>query len=126
MLRHPSHGFRAARAFTLIELLTVVVVMTILATMLTGVFADIRGRADRAKCVQNLKNLYTSAANYVAQQGAWPQIDPTAGGTNRRIYAKAWIAALEPLGLSSINWICPTVQRVLDNPDLSVDDNVRI
>jgi len=114
---------RGTGAFTLIELATVIVVIAILATMIAGMAVELRGRADRAKCVQNLKNLYTGAASYLIQQGAWPQIDPT---QDKTLYAKAWVAALQPLGLTQENWICPTVQRVLNNPDLTTDDNYRI
>jgi prepilin-type N-terminal cleavage/methylation domain-containing protein len=127
MLKYPSSsGIRAGQGFTLIELLTVIVVVGILATMVSGIAMDMRSRADRVKCVQNLKNLYTGAASYVAQQGSWPQIDPTAGGSDRTVYAKSWVAALQPLGLTEINWLCPTVQRVLNNPDMTKDENYRI
>ena len=111
-----------ASGFTLIELATVIVIIAILAAMITGVTVELRGRADRIKCVQNLKNIYTGTANYISQQGSWPQIDPK----NQLACAKMWVATLQPMGLTQINWICPTVQRVLDNPDLTTDDNYRI
>jgi len=111
-------------AFTLIELLTVMVVIMILATMLTSVVVELRGRADQAKCTQNLKNLYTGAAVYVTQQGSWPQISPMKG--NSSTFAKAWVEALEPYGISHINWLCPTVQRVLGDPDYTTGNNYRI
>ena len=94
-------------------------------SMITGVIIDMRSRAERVQCVQNLKNLYAAGATYVAQQGSWPQIDPTMGGSDRTLYAKAWVAAFQPMGLTQTNWICPTVQRVLSNPSL-IDDNYRI
>ena len=115
-----------AQAFTLIELVTVIVVIAILATMLTGISVELRSRADRVKCVQNLKNLYTATATYVNQQGFWPQIDPFAAGGDKKVYAKSWVAALQPLGVTQTNWICPTVQRVLNNPDMTRDENYRI
>jgi prepilin-type N-terminal cleavage/methylation domain-containing protein len=113
----------SASGFTLIELATVIVVIAILAAMITGVTVELRGRADKVKCTQNLKNLYTAAANYLSQQGEWPQIDPTQDKTQ---YAKAWVAAFQPMGLTQVNWICPTVQRVLNNPDTTTGDNYRI
>jgi prepilin-type N-terminal cleavage/methylation domain-containing protein len=113
----------SARGFTLIELATVIMVIAILAAMITGVTVELRGRADRVKCTQNLKNLYTGAANYLSQQGGWPQIDPA---QDKTLYAKAWVAAFQPMGLVQENWICPTVQRVLNNPNITTDDNYRI
>lgn len=100
-----------------------IVVIAILVTMVAGISMDLRGRADRAKCVSNLKNLYTAAAAYLSQQGSWPQIDPQQG---RVVSAKSWVATLQPMGLSQINWICPTVQRVLSHPDYTSDKDYRI
>ena len=118
-----SHGRQgSASGFTIIELATVLVVIAILAAMITGVTMEMRGRADRAKCVQNLKSLYTATANYLQQQGSWPQIDPS----DQTLSAKAWVATLQPMGLAQINWICPTVQRVLNNPDFTKNENYRI
>jgi type II secretory pathway pseudopilin PulG len=110
----------------LIELMTVIVIILILATMLTGVTVELRARADRAKCTQNLKNLYTGAASYLAQQGSWPQIPSSPGDAGSKAYAKAWVTTLEPLGLSQANWICPTVQRVLGNPSYTTDKDYRV
>jgi hypothetical protein len=107
----------------MIEIVTVVVVALILGTMLMGITIEVRGRADRLKCVENLKTLYTGAANYLAQQGSWPQID---GTKDKTLYAKQWVAALQPAGIQQINWICPTVQREMGNPDITKGDNYRI
>ena len=115
-------GKRSVAGFTLIELATVLVVIAILTAMITGVTVELRGRADKIKCIQNLKSIYAGTANYLSQQGSWPQFDPS----NQTVYAKEWVAALQPMGLTQINWICPTVQRVLGNPDLNQDANYRI
>ena len=111
-----------ASGFTLLEMATVIAVIAILATMVTGVTVEMRGRAEKVKCIQNLKNIYTGTANYLQQQGSWPQID----STSHLAYAKLWVATLKPMGLTEVNWICPTVQRVLNNPDLSTDENYRV
>jgi prepilin-type N-terminal cleavage/methylation domain-containing protein len=115
-----------AAAFTLMELLTVIVILSILATMVFGVMADIQYRADRAGCVANLKNLYTGAAVYVQQQGSWPQIDPKLISGDSITYAQKWIDALGQFGVSRNNWICPSVQRLLHNPDITIHKNIRI
>ncbi len=112
------------RAFTLLELLTVVVIIGILATMLLPAFRMLLGRAERQNCVSNLKSLYTAASSYVQDQGHWPQIETK--DIQRPRYALAWIAAFKPYGIAEENWLCPTVQRQLRNPDIRKPDNARV
>jgi prepilin-type N-terminal cleavage/methylation domain-containing protein len=123
MPRFRSSGIAA---FTLMELLTVIVILGILATMVFGVMADVQYRADRANCVGNLKSLYTGAAVYVQQQGQWPQIDPHQLSGQGTAYAQQWITALEPCGVSKTNWICPSIQRLMHHPDLTKPENLRV
>jgi prepilin-type N-terminal cleavage/methylation domain-containing protein len=123
----PRLTHKSAAAFTLMELMTVIVIICILASMVLALTADLRNRADRAGCVTNLKSLYVAAATYVQQNGQWPQISTstlkTHGDTQ---YPTAWINALAPFGLAQKNWICPSVQRDLHNPDFSKQENIRV
>jgi prepilin-type N-terminal cleavage/methylation domain-containing protein len=113
-------------AFTLMELMTVLVIIGILATMVFGAMSDLQYRADRASCVANLKTLYTGANIYVQQQGAWPQIDPQKMADGNTAYAQEWITALQGSGVARNNWLCPSVQRLLHNPDVTLPKNIRI
>jgi len=113
-------------AFTLLELLTVIVVIGILATLTIQVISTLRARAQRTQCTSNLRNLYIGANLFVQQNGSWPQIrlagmDETA----LRNYANAWIAALQPFGITRTTWICPTMQERLQNPDYSTAEEAR-
>jgi len=123
MLRCPLFRFAG---FTLLELMTVIVIIGILATMIFGAIADLQLRADRAGCVANLKTLYTGAAIYLQQQGSWPQIDPHKMTDGNTAYAQEWINALQTSGVARTNWICPSVQRLLHAPDITLPKNVRV
>src|SRR5581483_10780551 len=122
----PRYRSLRTAAFTMLELMTVIVIMGILATMIFGAMADLQYRADRASCVANLKNLYTGAAVYMQQQGSWPQIDPHLSAGKGVEYANQWVEALQPVGVAKTNWICPSVQRLLHNPDLTDPKNARV
>jgi prepilin-type N-terminal cleavage/methylation domain-containing protein len=119
MLRTPA-------AFTLLELITVLVIIAILASMLLGVMASIQQRADKANCSGNLKSLYAGAVLYIQEHEHWPQINSRMIRENKKEYARLWYAAFEPYAIAPINWVCPSVQREFGNPDLKDPDNARI
>ena len=112
------------RAFTLMELVTVILIVGILLAMILPGFGYLRNKAERSKCLQNLRNLYVGMTVYLQDHGSWPQIDP--GSLNTPEYPQAWIKILEPYNLSTQNWVCPSVQRALNNPDLTKPATRRI
>ena len=71
----------------------------------------------------NLRNLYIGAEAYLQQNGSWPQIEEEDSETGE---AAAWIAALKPFGPTEKTWICPTVQALMQNPDYTKAENVRV
>lgn len=58
-------------AFTLIELLTVIAVVVVLCTVLFGSLGVVRGKADNARCVTNLRSLGQLAQTQAAVNGGW-------------------------------------------------------
>jgi hypothetical protein len=86
-----------------------------------------RARAQRVQCTANLRSLYVAAESYLQQNGSWPQIgDDDDSDAAEQADATAWIAALAPFGPSQKTWICPTIQELLQNPDLSKPENARL
>ena len=99
---------------TLLELLTVIVVIAILAAMLLPAVANMASRMDRAKCTMNLRALYIGAEFYVQDRKQWPQIDPKLSGNKESDeYARQWMTALEPYKIFKESWHCPTVQKIM-------------
>jgi prepilin-type N-terminal cleavage/methylation domain-containing protein len=117
---------RFDRTFTLLELLVVLVIIGILVTLSLPVISGMRARAQRAQCTANLRSLYVATESYIQQNGSWPQIPISDSDAAEQEYALAWIAALKPFGPTQQTWICPTIQNLSGNPDLSNPDNVRI
>jgi prepilin-type N-terminal cleavage/methylation domain-containing protein len=114
------------RGFTVLELAIVVAIVAILAIIAVPVYSSVRARAERIRCTANLKNLAVAANLYVQQNGVWPQIHPVTGSEAPEDFANAWVTALEPFGVSRKTWICPTIQRSLDDPDYSTPETARI
>ena len=113
-------------AFTLLELVIVLVIIAILSILSLPVLSGMRARAQRVQCMGNLRSLYAAAELFIQQNGSWPQIAVSDSDSGETDYAKAWIDALTPFGPTQKTWICPTIQNLLGNPDLSDAANVRL
>ena len=73
-LRFPSgRAHQFAAAFTLVELLTVVAIIGILAGLSLGAVSGTVRRAKDARCQNNLKQLSTALISYVGSHGQYPQ-----------------------------------------------------
>lgn len=108
---------------TLIELMTVIVIICILAVMLFPAATYLRERAEVASCTGNLKGLYVASVSYVTDAQHWPQIDTKQFGTPE--YPRLWQEALKKYGIAPINWVCPSAQRLMNSPDLTKPQNLR-
>lgn len=116
---HPKRA-----AFTLLELLTVLVIVAILASLLIPIGQKMAAHSEKIKCTANLRNVHAGTSSYIVQHQRWPQIAPASIRTKG--YARQWIAALEPYGIMRSSWICPSVQRISHDPDYNQPENVRI
>ena len=114
----------AASGVTLLELITVILVIAILAVMMLPIYSQLSRRADKAGCIANLRSLHVAANLSLQEHHSWPQIKTD--GVEPSIVAANWISALKPYGLNQINWLCPTVQKSLQSPDMSDPANTRI
>lgn len=101
---------------TLMELLTVIVIVGILAVLLYPTVGWYQKRARRVACSENLKGLYSATTAYLtSNEGVWPQIkfNSKEGDT----YADSWYQILRPFGMSRGAFICPSCQLKGHNPD---------
>lgn len=67
---HPTS--RRSRAFTLIELLTVIAIIGILAAILIPVTANVRESARQTKCASNIRQVALACIGYEAEMGRLP------------------------------------------------------
>jgi prepilin-type N-terminal cleavage/methylation domain-containing protein len=114
----------SSRGFTLLEVVTVIVIVGILSTMLIPAYTAVRAKVQRVSCTGNLKNLYFAANSYTQDRQQWPQIPAT--DIRGAVYVNAWVSALEPYGIQRVSWICPTIQDLMGNPDYTQGGKVRM
>jgi type II secretory pathway pseudopilin PulG len=112
-------------AFTLLELLVILGIIAVLVAITFPIFSQLRSRAQRVQCSTNLRDLYIATELFVQQNGSWPQIEENDDDENAPAdFGNGWIAALKPFGISEKTWICPTVENLLGNPDIT--QNARV
>jgi prepilin-type N-terminal cleavage/methylation domain-containing protein len=114
-------------AFTLLELLVVLCIVAILVAISFPLSSQLRSRAQRVQCSANLRSLYIATELFVQQNDSWPQIGESDDEDDASAdFGNGWIAALKEFGVTEKTWICPTVQNLLSNPDLSKPENARV
>jgi prepilin-type N-terminal cleavage/methylation domain-containing protein len=75
-----SRGWKP-RGFTLVELLVVIAVIALLATILVPSLANIREQGRRTKCQTNVANLGKNLQSYIGEEMTYPKIPDAAIGT---------------------------------------------
>ena len=115
----------AQRAFTLLEFMTVILVVTILLVLIFPVIEQFQRRLEKTRCIGNLRSLHVATNTYVQDHHTWPQIAVVNGGEPSAL-ATVWIETLKPYGLNAVNWICPTTQKKLNSPDYTDPNDIRI
>lgn len=103
-----SFGPRRRAGFTVLELLTVMVVIAVLAVLVVGAAEQIRARSERVNCTGNLRNLYAGLSSYLTQFERWPQCPHKLGN---EAYDQWWIDELGKVSINEKTWHCPTLIR---------------
>jgi len=103
-----------SRAFTLIEMLMVLVIMALLVTMTIPVYGVLRAKAGMAGCIGNLRVIGSGLNNYMLDHNmVWPQMPQ--GNFNDEIQrSKWWETTLESSGVIHKNWICPNDKQSIN------------
>lgn len=111
--------------FSMLEIMTALVVIFILIILLIPAYEQVKVRIEKISCTNNLRQLYSGGAAYLQDYGHWPQVNPALLQSNTTEYHEEWIAALAPFGIERASWICPTVERELGGPDYTQPANYR-
>lgn len=107
---------------TLVELLTVLVVMSVLATLMIRAAKQPRDAVERIGCISNLRSLHIALNSYITDHKQWPQEPANVDDTQ---LADWWTKALSPYLSDKRAWECPTYQRLRnEDPGKTADHGV--
>jgi len=116
--------------FTLTELVIVMAIMGLLATLLFPALSSMRARAEKAVCIGNIRSIYVSLSAYLTDNGHWPQIPEDVlkaqPDQQRDIGAKFWVDTLKPYGATEKVWTCPTLGRKYEEDPSKFSEYPRI
>lgn len=136
----PPHREYSAprRAFTLIELLIVIAIISLLAAMLFPVFASARDKARQTSCTNNLKQIYLGYRMYGQDyDGSFPTTVLGNSQTRAASDPRSAPALLFPYTRNTQIWVCPNAYEglqeagntymvsfssTLNNPDLASEN----
>ena len=103
------------RGFTLIELLVVIAIIAVLAMLLLPNVQYLRNRAEGVVCTGRLVHLWTTFSSYLQDGHTWPQVpaEIQIGSLDEQHW---WLdMSQQEMGLTTNNWNCPTITRMIHN-----------
>lgn len=98
----------APKGATLLEILVALMVLAVLAGILIPGFGAIKRRAEKARCIGNLRTIHAGFDGYLLDKNQWPQLPQGYEEWEETRYFKWWIQSIEPYGVGREVWLCPS------------------
>lgn len=115
---------RRAAAFTILEVLAVIILLLILAALFVPNLRDYLRRAGEARCTSNLRALNISLRGYLQDhQSVWPQ-GPSLN--EEKLWESFWLTTLKPYGITPRDWRCPTIDSAFAQSGIPSDQRPKI
>ncbi len=108
-------------AFTLVELLVVIVIVTILAAIVLPVFVTARRKAGQTQCLSNVRQISMGVLQYCGDNDETLPLAVNDYGGGTYVYDYSWVRAVSPYINSLAVFVCPAGAM---SPPLNQDDVV--
>jgi type II secretory pathway pseudopilin PulG len=100
-------SFRRGQAFTLLEIVAVLLILTILSLLFVPNLAGYLRRAGEVRCSANMRAINIGLRGYLQDhKSVWPQ-GPSP--LEEKAWEQFWLTSLAPYGISARDWRCPTI-----------------
>ena len=103
--------------FTFTELVVAVAVVLVLVVVAIPSYQTIKRRAEKARCIGNMKTIHTGFDAYLLDKNQWPQMPEEALNWDESDYFGWWVTAIEPYGVGQESWLCPSDKVVKQEPE---------
>jgi type II secretory pathway pseudopilin PulG len=104
-------------AFTLLEIVAVLLVLSILIALILPNTDRIVGAAQQAVCASHMRSIRVALGAYLEDnQMVWPQGSPQPQEPG---WARFWIDTLAPYGVTERTWQCPTIRGLMKEEGLT-------
>jgi prepilin-type N-terminal cleavage/methylation domain-containing protein len=106
--------------FTLVELIVVIAIIGILATLTAPEIGTLRDKAIKVVCVGHLRSLHCSLGAYLNDNEQWPQCPEELSDSDDEQF---WIDSLKDYGGTESVWKCPSLTRRLERDKTTRDEH---
>lgn len=106
--------------FTLLEVIAVLLILTILATLLVPNFGRIIAAAQQVVCASHMRSIRLGLDSYLQDHKlVWPQGPPP----QEAGWASFWLSTLRPYRIDEGTWQCPVIRgwaKETDDPEFAL------
>jgi len=105
------------QGYSLIEILMVIVIVALLATIAIPVYTALREKAGLAGCFGNMRNVGLGLNAYMQDNNmVWPQMPKEMIKSDDEQHSKWWADTLKSYGIAQKYWICPLDVSTTNSP----------
>lgn len=98
----------STRGYTFVEILVVAGIIALLSMIGFFGYGEYKKHAEKSQCMSQMRVIHQSLADYVGDQGYWPQPPMNVEEVTEENWFGWWVATLEPYNAPPEAWICPT------------------
>lgn len=108
-------NFHTAKAFTLLEVLIVISIIALLASMALPGFGFITRKAEDTTAISRMKRLHSAFDTHIQDKGSWPQRpnEILESGNEDKVW-EWWYHQLKDFGISKNDWMHPTEEKQIN------------
>ncbi len=105
-----------SKGYTMVEVMVAVAIVGILIGIAIPSYDTFRRRAEKARCIGNLRVLHTGFDGFLLDKNFWPQMPEESMEWDESDYFGWWVKALEPYGVGQESWLCAADKIVKQLP----------
>ena len=120
-MKNLSRPDACSSGLTLLELIVAIAIGIAIATSVIVISSTFKKRAEKVKCISQMRTLHAAFTAHLTDKGQWPQLPEDMGEWNESKFFGVFIRALEPYGAAQDTWICPADKIYIEQSEIDED-----